>query len=123
MKAVSTTLVFALLLVAFIGQAFAYSSSMPCETSANDQYSLHYNTLATNSTPPLTHKENANDCCEIDCCDTGCICIASTCSSVAYINAEVHLTNTIVLTEMLDKQHPKQPITITTLLYRPPISS
>lgn len=121
-KAVSKILFIAVMLVAFIGQAIAFNTSMSCETSTDP--------LSHNFSEPVKHNdsnaidtENSEDCCGIECCGVGCNCIANACSSFVYFNTEVDSTKTPALSEAVYMQQFERPKSISTLLYRPPIST
>jgi len=119
-KAVSRVLVIAMMLVAFVGQAVAFNSSISCETLEDDispSFSESVKHYATSSTE-LDSQEN---CCGIECCVIDCTCIANACSSVVYLNIEVNSTRTIALSDLVYLQQPEQPRAIVTFIYRPPI--
>lgn len=121
-KTVSRVLFIVVMLVAFIGQAIAFNTSISCETST---YSLSHN-----FSEPVKHydsnpinTDSSEDCCGIECCDIGCNCITNACSSFVYFNTEVNSTKIAALSEAVYIQQSKQPKSISTLLYRPPIST
>ncbi|TWX73943.1 hypothetical protein [Colwellia sp. C1TZA3] len=120
LKAVSRMFVIAMMLVAFVGQAMTFNSSMSCETSVNSHSSKtservkHYD-LSTLNTVSL------EDCCGIECCDVNCTCIVNACSSSVYFNTVVNSAKIAVLAEVFYMQQSAQPKSIATLLYRPPI--
>jgi hypothetical protein len=119
-KAVSRVLVIALMLVAFVGQAIAFNTSMPCETSV-DSLSPNFSELVKHYVSKPIDTDNREDCCGIECCDVDCSCIANACSSLAYLNTEADSTKTAALSEVVYIQQFEQPKSISTLLYRPPI--
>lgn len=119
-KAVSRVLVIAMMLFAFVGQAIAFNSAMPCETLEGSQ-PLHASEAVKHYDSNLTHADSEENCCGIDCCDIDCICIANACSSIVYFNIEVNSTHTPILSDVVYIQQPKQTTSIATLLYRPPI--
>ena len=119
-KAVSRVLVTAIMLVAFVGQAIAFNTSMSCKTTEN--------TLSHSLSEPinhfdegLTHTDTSEDCCGIECCDDNCTCIANACSSAIYFNTVVDSTKSKALSDVIDMPQCEQPKSISTLLYRPPI--
>jgi hypothetical protein len=95
---------------------------MSCETSVNSGNSTlservkHYdsNTIDTNS---------SEDCCGIECCAVGCTCIINACSSFAYVSTEVNSIKIAAVSETIYRQQSEQPMSISTMLYRPPIFS
>jgi len=120
LKAVSRVLVIAVMLVAFIGQAIAFNTSISCETSV-DSLSSKFSELVKHYDSNPVDKDNPEDCCGIECCGVDCTCIANACSSFVYFNTEVDLTKTAALSDVVYMQQFEQPKSISTLLYRPPI--
>lgn len=119
-KAASKVLVIAVMLVAFVGQALAFNSAMPCETSG-DAISLDVKELDKYLDSNQIDTDSLEDCCGIECCDLGCTCIANACSSFVYFNTEVYATKIGTLSEAINNQQSAQPKDISALLYRPPI--
>ena len=118
-KAVSRVLVIAVMLVAFVGQAIAFNTSMPCETSV-DSVSSNFSELVKHHDSNSIETDSPEDCCGIECCSADC-CIASACSSFVYFNTDLDSTKTAALSEVVFMQQSEQPKSISTLLYRPPI--
>ena len=119
-KAFSKVLVMTLMLVAFVGQAFAYSA-MPCEMSSGSHES-HMN-MNMNMNMNMDHgdmNKSSNGQSE-DCCDVECICPANACSSTTVLNSSVDSTDIQILSESVAAMQSKQPHSISTSLYRPPI--
>ena len=119
-QAVFRVLIIAMMLVAFIGQAIAFNSSMSCETSVD--------THSHNVSEQVKHYDlnpiditSQEDCCGIKCCDVNCICIANACSSFEYFNIEIDSKKIATLKEVVYMEQSKQPKSIAALLYRPPI--
>jgi hypothetical protein len=119
-KGVSIVLIIAMMLVAFVGQAMAFNTSMSCENSVSS--------LSPNTSELIKHYDTSKidtdsqeDCCGIECCDFGCPCVANACSSFVYFHTEAHSTKTTSLSGVVYIQLSEQPKSITTLLYRPPI--
>jgi hypothetical protein len=117
---ISRVLVIFVMLVAFVGQALSFNTSVPCETSVE--------TISNNISELVKHDDfssididRTQDCCGIDCCDADCKCIANACSSFVYFNTEFESTNTSTLNDVVYIQPSEQPKSIYTLLYRPPI--
>jgi len=118
--AVSKVLVIAVMLVAFVGQAIAFNTSMSCETTV-DSLSLNFHELIKHNGSNPINTDSPEDCCGIECCGVDCTCIANACSSFVYFNTEVDSTKTASLSEVVYMQQAEQPKSISTLLYRPPI--
>ena len=117
-KAVLSILVKVVMIAAFVGQAMAYSASIPCETAVEPHSSSDYRELTSDND---SHADNSQDCCGIECCDIGCNCVANACTSIVFINTEIVTTNLTTLSEGIYTQQPDQLITIDTPHYRPPI--
>jgi hypothetical protein len=123
-KAISRVLFTAFMLIAFVGQAIAYNSAMSCETLENAALvGDHTNTSAQEQLKSLvaSDSKNSEDCCGIDCCDLDCNCIANACSSFMYVETESYVAKNFSLNEAVWWPLSNQPITMTSLLYRPPI--
>jgi hypothetical protein len=119
-KAVSRVLVIAVMLVAFVGQAIAFNTSISCENSV-DSTSPNFIELIKHFDLNPIDSDSSEDCCGIECCDLGCICIANACSSFPYFKTEIEPTKTDALSEVVFIQLFEQPKSIATLRYRPPI--
>lgn len=120
-KAVLRVLITAVMLVVFVGQAMAYNTSITCETSVVSHASSNHNESVNHNDSKSTNTNSSVDCCDIDCCDVYCICIAHAFSYFAYFNIEVYSTKIAILSNTFYIQKSKQPISIPTLPYRPPI--
>ena len=119
-KAFSKVLVITLMLVAFVGQAFAYSA-MSCEMSSGSHES-HMN-MNMNMNMNMDHgdmNKSSNGQSE-DCCDVECICPANACSSTTVLNSSIDSTDIQIFSESVAALQSKQPHSISTSLYRPPI--
>lgn len=119
-KAMSRMLIIAMMLVAFIGQAIAFNTSISCETSV-EYLSPNVSELVKHSDSNLMDTDNQEDCCGIECCAVGCTCIVNACSSFVYFNDEFDSNKTATLGEAAYIQLSEQPKSISTLFYRPPI--
>ena len=113
-KAFSKVLVITLMLVAFVGQAFAYSA-MPCEMSSGSHES-HMNMNMDHGDMNKSSNGQSEDCCDVE-----CICPANACSSTTVLNSSVDSTDIQILSESVAALQSKQPHSISTSLYRPPI--
>ena len=115
-KAFSRVLVITLMLVAFVGQAFAYSA-MSCEMSSGSHES-HMNMNMNMDHGDMNKSSNGQS---EDCCDVECICPANACSSTTVLNSSVDSTDIQIFSEFVAALQSKQPHSISTSLYRPPI--
>ena len=115
-KAFSKVLVITLMLFAFVGQAFAYSA-MTCEMSSGSHES-HMNMNMNMDHGDMNKSSNGQS---EDCCDVECICPANACSSTTVLNSSVDSTDIQILSESVAAMQSKQPHSISTSLYRPPI--
>lgn len=110
----------ALMLIVFFGQVMAYGTTIPCQTAVDPHMNQLHSTVVTAS---ASHhlEDNTTDCCGISCCDVDCGCIASGCSFLAFLHADIVstkalVTNNVFYIEPFDHIPP-----VTNLLYRPPI--
>lgn len=115
-KAFSRVLVITLMLVAFVGQAFAYSA-MSCEMSSGSHES-HMNMNMNMDHGDMNKSSNGQS---EDCCDVECICPANACSSTTVLNSSIYSTDIQIFSESVAALQSKQPHSISTSLYRPPI--
>jgi hypothetical protein len=115
-KAFSKVLVMTLMLVASVGQAFAYSA-MPCEMSSGSHES-HMNMNMNMDHGDMNKSSNGQS---EDCCDVECICPANACSSTTVLNSSIDSTDIQIFSEFVAALQSKQPHSISTSLYRPPI--
>lgn len=115
-KAFSKVLVITLMLVAFVGQAFAYSA-MSCEMSSGSHES-HMNMNMNMDHGDMNKSSNGQS---EDCCDVECICPANACSSTTVLNSSIDSTDIQIFSESVAALQSKQPHSISTSLYRPPI--
>ena len=113
-KAFSKVLVMTLMLVAFVGQAFAYSA-MSCEMSSGSHES-HMNMNMDHGDMNKSSNGQSEDCCDVE-----CICPANACSSTTVLNSSVDSTDIQILSESVAALQSKKPHSISTSLYRPPI--
>ena len=113
-KAFSKVLVITLMLVAFVGQAFAYSA-MSCEMSSGSHES-HMNMNMDHGDMNKSSNGQSEDCCDVE-----CICPANACSSTTVLNSSVDSTDIQIFSESVAALQSKQPHSISTSLYRPPI--
>jgi hypothetical protein len=129
-KSISRVLFIAVILFALVGQAIAFNTPMFIETSVDSlspSFSKLVKQLDSNRIDTDIHIDSEEDCCVIDCCaefcDAGCTCIANACSSFFYVNTQVDSFKIAAVKESVYIQPFKQPNSIASLLYRPPIFS
>lgn len=120
LKAVTRVLLIAIMLVAFVGQAIAFNTSMSCETSV-ESLPQNVNELIKHIDHNLVDADTPEDCCGIECCTINCTCIANACSSPIYFSTIVNPTKTAAVGEVIEMLQSEQPKSISTLFYRPPI--
>ena len=142
-KAFSQVFIVAVILITFIGQAMAFSSSASSErTSESHNQNNHQNNLAAdiavndndrlaNSVSTKKHNDYLTDCsdldcCELDCCtinvcENDCVCAASGCLSLMFLNNGIADIGIKGFTETLTLTNPAQTQSISSNPYRPPI--
>ena len=113
-KAFSRVLVITLMLVAFVGQAFAYSA-MSCEMSSGSHES-HMNMNMDHGDMNKSSNGQSEDCCGVE-----CVCPTNACSSKTVLNSSIDSTDIQIFSESVAALQSKQPHSISTSLYRPPI--
>jgi hypothetical protein len=121
-KPLSKVLVVVAMLIAFVGQALAYTA-MSCEMS-EDSHQPHM--TMDHSSPDFpegmdhskmkSSKSNSEDCCDVD-----CVCPDRVCSSVMLLISGHNNSIVLGFTEAVIIQTSEQPNSISTSLYRPPI--
>ncbi|MDU0352695.1 hypothetical protein RS130_01095 [Paraglaciecola aquimarina] len=120
---ISRVLVVGAILIAFVGQVLAYSA-MSCEMSSSSHEShMNMGQAKTHHHEGMDHGEmnKINNGQTEDCCDVDCVCPANACSSTIVLNSSVDLTDIQLLSEPVAELQSKQPYSISTSLYRPPI--
>ena len=122
-KPLSKDLVVVAMLIAFVGQALAYTA-MSCEMSSGSHEShMNMDHSKMSHHEGMNHgdmNKSSNGQSE-DCCDVECICPANACSSTTVLNSSVDSTDIQILSESVAAMQSKQPHSISTSLYRPPI--
>ncbi len=142
-KAFSQVFIVAVMLITFIGQAMAFSSSASSESGSESLYQKNHqsnldadiagddNNSLSNSVSVKKHNDALTDCadldcCEVDCCtinvcENDCVCAASGCLSLMFLNNGIAdkdikgFTETLTLTNLIQTQ------SISSNPYRPPI--
>ena len=142
-NSLSKVLVVATMLIALVGQAFAYSA-MSCEMTgashgshinmAADTHSdmnhdgMHHgvvdhdvidhgvvdHSLMNHDTADLSNTDE-------DCCESECSCPASACTNLSIVNSEASSSAMIQISEAVSMQPTSQTKSISSSLYRPPI--
>ena len=104
------------LLVAFVGQTMADHF-----ISSNTTLSEHFTKMQVDII--VNDRVNAlvDDCCEVECCENQCICPANACASIAYIDNNLPLTESMAISDPLLTLATKATYFIAASLYRPPI--
>ena len=121
-KAFSKVVVVTLMLIAFVGQALAYSA-MSCEMSS-DYHESHSDMSHSKMGhhDGMNHgemNESSNGQTE-DCCGIDCACPANACTSTIALSS-INSTDTPLLSDSVNLHQSEQPKTIPSSLYRPPI--
>lgn len=131
-KSLSKVLVVAAMLIAFLGQALAYSA-MSCEMSGDsheshmnmnhdsmDHSSMDHSDMShasmNHSSVDQSGQQNHEECCGSD-----CVCPASACTNISIVGSEPKTAYLARLSESVSFQPINQTKSIPTSLYRPPI--
>lgn len=126
-KPVYNALIVLIMLVAFVGQAFAYST-MACEmageahqehmTLKNDNPHAHHQNMNHQS---MEHMEQGHTNNSDDCCGVNCMCPANACTSFTFVTEHMSFMTIIITDGAVSSQALEQPTSVSTSLYRPPI--
>jgi hypothetical protein len=121
-KPFSKVLVLAAMLIAFVGQALAYTT-MPCEMTVDSHQShMTMDHSSPDSPKGMDHsKMKSSKSTSEDCCDVDCVCPDHACSSVSLLISGYYTLGVMGFTEAAIIQVSEQPNSISTSLYRPPI--
>ena len=121
-KPLSKVLVVAAMLIAFVGQAFAYTA-MSCGMSEDSHQShMTMDHSSMKSHEGMDHGDvKVSTPSSEDCCDVDCNCLANACTSVTFLNSINGSSKVPSFTEAVASQRSEQPKSISTSLYRPPI--
>lgn len=113
-------LILMMLLLAFIGQVTAMSVPACAEES-----SLVDSSAATEINTHISDIKNAetkeSDCCSTVCCDLGCLCLVSNCTSVVFVSTDFPLNQHNITTDVIGFSETLVLDTSKSLVYRPPI--
>ena len=117
-----------LMLIAFVGQVFAYAD-VSCQMSHDLTHSpaaLEHTNMdhsgmdhGNMTHADMTHSQMSTM--DVNCCGADCVCAASACTTVAFIPAAIIATHIPYLTEAANFQQINQLHSVTSTLYRPPI--
>lgn len=121
-KPVSKDIVVVAMLIAFIGQAWAYTS-MSCEMSADSHQShMTMDHSSIKSHESMDHGDmKVNTSSSEDCCDVDCVCPANACTSTLALNSNVDSKDIQLSSESVVIIQSIQLNSISSSLYRPPI--
>ena len=122
-KPLSKVFMTIVILIAFIGQASAYSFMPSFEISAtHSAQSQSSNSIDnTYNLSPDSNSEAEDDCCEVDCCESECICPANACAAFIFVGNFGYAQPMMRFTESIVNSHLNMPNNIVESLYRPPI--
>ena len=118
-KSFSKVFVTMVILIAFIGQASAYSF-MPSFELEPEHSSLAQTNAPANGAF-YTDSETPDDCCEVDCCESDCICPANACAAFVFVSNIGYLQPMMRFSDSIMNSHLNMPNNIVESLYRPPI--
>ena len=120
-KSFSKVFVTMVILIAFIGQASAYSF-MPSFEISSTHSAQSSNSIDSALNLSLSSNNDAeDDCCEVDCCESDCICPANACAAFVFVSNIGYLQAMMRFTESIVNSHLNMPNNIVESLYRPPI--
>jgi len=111
-----------ILLVAFIGQTMAYHFMESYDGFSEQRTKIQHQTFV-DVNDSSNASEDTDLCCEVECCESECICPANTCASSAYLDNSLPLSGVVFLSEPQFSLATKTTHFIATSLYRPPIFS
>jgi hypothetical protein len=126
---VSKVLVVAVMLIAFVGQALAYSS-MSCEMSHESHMNMSHDSMDHSSMDHSSMDHASMDHSSVDqnsqnqheeCCGSDCVCPDSACMSIIIVGSDPKTAYVACLSESVSFQPMNQTKSIPTSLYRPPI--
>ena len=120
-KPLSKVFVTLVILIAFIGQASAYSF-MPSFEISSTHSAQSSNSIDSVSNLSSSSNSNAeDDCCEVDCCESECICPANACAAFIFVSNLGYPQPMMRFTESIVNSHLNMTNNIVESLYRPPI--
>lgn len=121
-KAFSKIIVVVFMLIAFVGQALAYTA-MSCDMSSGSHEShMTMDHSSMKSHEGMNHGDiHEKSSSAEDCCERNCVCPANACTSVIFLNSDNNEFDGFGLGEAVLSHNSEQPKSIYTSLYRPPI--
>jgi len=125
----SRCFVILVMLFSFLVQTVAGASTMTCQPvdETFNQRVINSKLKQTKATHVIadysldTFIDNEESCCDIECCDAGCICLTSGCASVVYMNMSVYLSYYPLVNKSLFINVTEHPSSLNTAVFRPPI--
>jgi hypothetical protein len=120
LKPLSKTCITILMMFAFIGQSMAYHTSFSLKLSAETDIVNEHVLQQQHSTNADSDCQVTN-CCDTNCCELGCVCPANACTSVLSILNEPKNNDFYHGNEHVYSYTNKQPMSIISLPFRPPI--
>ncbi|MBE3672079.1 DUF2946 domain-containing protein [Pseudoalteromonas distincta] len=121
-KPLSKVLVVVAMLIAFVGQALAYTA-MSCEMSLGSHEShmnMEHSKMSHHEGMEHGDMNKSSNGQSEDCCGV-CVCPTNACSSTTVLNSSIDSTGIQIFSESVAALQSKQPHSISTSLYRPPI--
>lgn len=119
-RPLSKLLLMITMLIAFVGQTMAYHFMASYDSSFEQHIEIPQKTII-NDNSSANPSESIDDCCEVECCESDCICPANACASIAYLDSRLLLSDIMVLSEPLLSLATKDTYFIASPFYRPPI--
>ncbi|MBQ4846037.1 hypothetical protein [Pseudoalteromonas sp. MMG005] len=115
----SKILVIFMMMIAFFGQAAAYSISVTMNVST-DAHSV-IDTASISADSLATSNSSSDDCCDVECCEAECICPANTCTTTLYLPNEEAGAECAASSHSIFPHNTQRPTPIVKSLFRPPI--
>jgi hypothetical protein len=119
-KSLSKLLFMITILVAFLGQAMSYHVMAPHDDVSSVQSAALQHTFEYHDDGSKASDDD-DDCCEVECCESECICPENACASFVFIDTNIPLSESVILSEPMLSFETKSTHFIATSLYRPPI--
>jgi hypothetical protein len=121
-KSLSQLLFMIILLVAFVGQAMAYSLMTSFDSISQLQTSIQLQSSITEHDEHSSAESAAeDDCCNVECCESECICPENACASMVYLDSDLFVSELAFISESLNLLSTQATLVIARSLYRPPI--
>ncbi|CAH9060342.1 hypothetical protein PSECIP111951_03484 [Pseudoalteromonas holothuriae] len=117
LKPLSTLLVVFVMLFAFAEQSFAYHQPFESHVQSNNSTQ----TSQSSTSHAVSNVDNEEACCDVPCCELGCVCPANSCMFSLYLPMASCSTNVVLQNNPAVNYIVKPPILITTRLFKPPI--